>query len=625
MGYFEGLLGGFEQRRREVDDLNRKQAELSAQREGKFFETLLASPDAEMRALAVTGMLEASQPRKKKGGFKGFLGEYEQNPIYQRVLELANTPVESQEQVAPPTSPGRSTVVQGGMAPAVQSVLMEPPPQVGAAAQSPTALTSPNAPPPPPVQWRQTPGAPATMRTVQRPREIFQSPEDQAISATKAGYLGRARGLQQAFREAQTPDEQRIALELSGYNAPAAGSAAGQFLGNVMGANIDPQEWAASGATTPPDPQQGYRRHRLPDGRIAFYAADLLSEGAPTVRQIAGPDGRPMLAHVFQDGRVQPLVQTPATRRYLMHMDPAGNVTYMPVSPYMAPTAGTAPPVPVSGGSAAFPQPAGPVAAQAGSGGTQATPPAQVAPTPAGGPPRPSGGPAGISGGQRPVQMQSVSVARLDAEGNLTTAPADRNPRTGELFDPITGDSIRGQAFAITPAQQGVIQSQVQLTQQLSDIEALAGQLLPSTQDLASYAPGVWLNLKSAASPTFAAQYAEFVSAVNAAAGAIRRLQGQAGAESERDYARALSSLGQVTAGDTKEAVEHRLAATKSALGAAQKTYRDALQRASPQANPGGTPDLTGLQPGRQRRFTSGPYAGQVWTVDTQGRPQQVR
>lgn len=35
-------------------------------------------------------------------------------------------------------------------------------------------------------------------------------------------------------------------------------------------------------------------------------------------------------------------------------------------------------------------------------------------------------------------------------------------------------------------------------------------------------------------------------------------------------------------------------------------------------------PDLSGLQPGHGRTFESGPFAGQTWTVDAQGKPRKV-
>lgn len=39
----------------------------------------------------------------------------------------------------------------------------------------------------------------------------------------------------------------------------------------------------------------------------------------------------------------------------------------------------------------------------------------------------------------------------------------------------------------------------------------------------------------------------------------------------------------------------------------------------------GGMPDLSGLQPGHGRTFSSGPFSGQTWTIDAQGNPSRVK
>ncbi len=129
---------------------------------------MLASPDPEIQALAVTGMLESAQPKKKKGGFSGFVGEYEKNPIYQRVLEMSKEQVATQQPVM--TTPSRS----------VQTQTMQPPPSLHPAAQSPTAITQVGAPPPQPLSYKQNPAQPTgETTTVMRPRQLFRTPEEQ--------------------------------------------------------------------------------------------------------------------------------------------------------------------------------------------------------------------------------------------------------------------------------------------------------------------------------------------------------------------------------------------------------------------------------------------------------------
>jgi hypothetical protein len=179
MGVWEGLLGGFEGRRREVDTINRQAAEASAARESKLFETLLSSPDPEIQALAVTGMLESAQPKKRKGGFSGFIGEYEGNPVM--------------------TTPSRSVTTQ----------TMQPPPSIHAAAQSPTAITQVGAPPPQPLQWKQNAPQPTgETTTVMRPRQMFPTPEQtyraQARGKAQGDVEGEVAGLVAAgFTEAE--------------------------------------------------------------------------------------------------------------------------------------------------------------------------------------------------------------------------------------------------------------------------------------------------------------------------------------------------------------------------------------------------------------------------------------
>jgi hypothetical protein len=526
----------------------------------------------------------------------GWLGEIESSPILERLRALSQTPVQ--------TDPGTMAQLPSTQYPS----LATPPPSLGEApAGMPSqSLTEPGAPPAPRPQPKQIPGVVGKPPTF-GPRKMFAGPEDTAVATAKGQYLGRGQAGRQLLREAQTPEERRLVMEQFGYSEPGRGATQGQFMGNVLGENIDPAEWTDQ---TPPTARQVYRRMRMPDGTVRHFPVDLTSAGAPTLREIAGPDGRPMTAQIYQDGTVVPLARSASRTQFLQHIDAAGNITYLPVNPYAA--APGAPRIGATRGQAGTPPPAaqGPAPASA-------APPAS--PAPAVGAPPPQAGasqaPSGISGGQRPVQFSSIPVAILTPTGELTTIQADRNPRTRELFDSVTGQPLTGQAFPITSVAQQNIRSQEQLKLQLQEIQASADELLPSTDEFAAYAPAVWLSMKSNLDPTFYAKYQKLVSDVNTAAGAIRRLQGQSGAESERDYLRALSSLGNITSGDTKEAVANRLAGTLDAITAAQKSYINTLQRGQVGTAPPGTPDLSDLQPGFKRTLPN----GEVWARPPNG------
>lgn len=608
MSWETGLLGGFMDRKSTVEKEQAERARQTAEQEAGIFKLLLGSPDPKIAALAATGLLESARGGKKKGGLRGWLGEMESSPYLSQMQTLINTPVE--------TDPGTMAEPPSTQYPA----LATPPPTLGQApAGMPAqALTEPGAKPAPRPAPRQIPGVVGKPPTF-GPRKILPDAGDIAAATAEGQYMGRGRAGQRLLREAQTPDERRLVMEQFGYSEPGRGATTGQFMGNVLGENIEPSEWTDP---TLPDARQVYRRMRMPDGTIKHFPVDLTSAGAPTLREIAGPDGRPMTAQIYQDGTVVPLAKSASRTQFLQHVDAAGNVTYVPVNPYAA-----APGAPRIGGQTVTPPPqAAPQGAGAAPAQGQAPAPAVGAPPPAA---TPAAGPQGISGGTRPVNFSSVPVAMLDAQGNLTTIQADRNPRTRELFDSVTQQPLTGQAFPITAAAQTQIRTQEQLKLQLADIQALADELLPGVDEVAAYKPltGGWLYYKTSTDPAFYAKYQKLVSEVNSAAGAIRGIQKQSGAESKADYERALTALGNITSGDTKEAVAERIAGTNSALTAAQQSFINTLQRGAVGTAPPNTqaPDLTGLAQGRQRRFTSGPFAGQVWTLDAQGQPQKVQ
>jgi hypothetical protein len=188
MGFLEGLLGGFDGRRREVEQVNRESADRASDRESRVFQALLASPDPEVQALAVTGMLESTQPKAKKRNFAGFLGQYEQSDTYNQLINLAKTPKEVEE--TRPGTPSMQLQTQTMRpAPTIQQGTTQAPPPTGSAAMSPTAITGVGAPPPQPLSWQNKQGPPTTEK-VMRPRQLFQTPEQMAI----AGARGKAQG-----------------------------------------------------------------------------------------------------------------------------------------------------------------------------------------------------------------------------------------------------------------------------------------------------------------------------------------------------------------------------------------------------------------------------------------------
>lgn len=184
MGWMEGLLGGFSDRKSEIETQNLEEARQANERESGIYKALLSSPDPEIQAMAATGLLDSAKPRTRKGGLRGWMGEMSANPTFSKLQELINTPVETPGQVEqlPHTN---------------YPMIATPPPGLGEAPAGTPAksLTEPGAPPAPhvPAAMEQVPGRVATPPT-SSPRKIFASPEDLAIQGARGKAMGDVEG-----------------------------------------------------------------------------------------------------------------------------------------------------------------------------------------------------------------------------------------------------------------------------------------------------------------------------------------------------------------------------------------------------------------------------------------------
>src|SRR5262245_43187959 len=80
MGWLEGLLTGYANRHYEIERDKMRQAELAADREERMFQTLLNSRYKDISDYAAAGILDLANPRRRKGGVAGWMGEVEQTP-----------------------------------------------------------------------------------------------------------------------------------------------------------------------------------------------------------------------------------------------------------------------------------------------------------------------------------------------------------------------------------------------------------------------------------------------------------------------------------------------------------------------------------------------------------------
>src|SRR5262245_61702965 len=176
MGWLEGLLTGYANRHYEIGREKMREAELAADREERVFNTLLNSQYKDIQDYAAAGILDLSNPRRRKGGVAGWMGEIEQTPyldMIRRTRErLAEDPEYAEANLRRTYYPwlgqgGARGVEQGGTPPTTPSI-PTPAGQVapaaspqGSAALPSTAVTTggPMTPPTPPPTPAQPPAA----------------------------------------------------------------------------------------------------------------------------------------------------------------------------------------------------------------------------------------------------------------------------------------------------------------------------------------------------------------------------------------------------------------------------------------------------------------------------------
>lgn len=275
MGYLEGILGGFMDRKYAVEQQNLDEANKAADRESRVYGALLMSPDPEVQAHALTGLLTSAQAPKRAGGIRGWLGQIQANPAYEQIKRLIATPTTALEPMpgATPTAPSHPSTGMIGMPPS-QSL-----------AQSPTAATTPGAPPLTATEPAPAPStvaapeptapergaAPAAaagtfaggQRTVLRPRHVLMSPEEGMLMQRRAAAQGDVEGFATGLRTAfpRMPEDQVQTLAQRHFMRGA-----GMGVGSVQ---------SIAG--------------ELPDGTPAFGVFDRLP-GSPTFGKYIDPD-----------------------------------------------------------------------------------------------------------------------------------------------------------------------------------------------------------------------------------------------------------------------------------------------------------------------------------------------
>jgi hypothetical protein len=189
VGFFEGLLGGFQTRKGEVEKRNFDLGQQQSEKEAAIFQHLSQSDDPQIRTLALTGLLDSANPRRKSKGLKGWIGETEASPYLAQMSSLINTPVtEHGSYQLPGEAQGINGPIQG--LPNVTPTIQHPPAGGASAAMPATSMVDANVqagPPPAPMSYTQPPPTPFT---TSRMRNVFLTGADKV----KADKVAAAQG-----------------------------------------------------------------------------------------------------------------------------------------------------------------------------------------------------------------------------------------------------------------------------------------------------------------------------------------------------------------------------------------------------------------------------------------------
>lgn len=603
MGYFEGLIGGFSARKAEIEQQNLAEAAASRDRESRVFSTLIASPDPEIQQLAVAGLLHSAEPGKRKKGLSGWLGEMEQSPYLGQIQSLMQKPVTKEEEYQSATLPSTQSSgylstppgQQPAALPGTSSVNIgsPPPAQVQSGLQPGDAgpPTPPAAGGPPPSALRETVSEPTSMtrtRSVSLPRRVFATPGDVAAETAAGQYGGRVKGILQGMREAGvnvTPEvAQQVALELSGYSGSTSATQ------SIAGEVLDP----ATGKATP-----------------AFAILDRAT------------------GHYLDPNSRQPMQnfrprQTGGTYHFGQTRESIAQATY-----------------------------------GKGFGELNTTEQQDV-----------------MDREQKQIASSAQSRTEGVGAGRMTT-PADfRTAQAAGVPVGTTPNAAVGQKVG-SPAERDRKIGIENIRDQLGQIRSLL-TVLPKQGELGELAPGAALSVKRRLPGTRTA-VAALESAVSNIVNSLARSVGeQRGTQTELDAKRAYDTVVDLQtrlldplSGDTQESAAERLDQTMhyletvlsrlpgaptigggggasagvgtsppapptppaaSVVGAPPPSFSAANFRPGRSAPagvvappPGPAPDLSGLAPDGQRRFTKGPFAGQIWALDPAGQPQRVQ
>lgn len=567
-GFTEGLWESIAEGRKRAAE----QEETRAKREADILTTLASADDPEIRSMALAGMLEMANPKRRAKGLRGFLGEMETSATLPKIRELLGTPVATQVKTPPVAS--RSIPVDAAMraTPATpgQQPVAAPPGRPTSASMPQGSLVTPppsGAPQPPPSVPQSAfsargPMLQGTERTELRPRQVFLPPEERMRRDTIAREQAEVEGEVEGYIAAGMTRQEAVDL-VKQSRIRRAGGGMGQTWaeGEITPDPTSPTGWSQT-LYLRADPTQTQklpagspygRSTRATNPREAI-AAELFGQPEEDPRAVLQRLTPEQLGEVDKTVRARGVTTAGETTRARVDATTAG-LQARPLTPDEAAQQG----VPL---------------------GT--TPGALVGQTP-----------------QTPQQLElRQNLSALTPQiGNIRAAI------TGKITDPTTGAVSEGLA------------------------------VLPSKKDLiGNLAPGLVLAARRR-DPRYREALARLESAVDIAVNNMARvLGGSRGAQSEKDAERAYSALvnlqGGLLQGDTQEAALVRLAEAEKAIQGVLSVMPAPMAVPPPgSATPSATPPPgAAAAPGRPERYQHPVYGWvEVVGINPQTGKKRVR
>lgn len=183
-GFAEGFWSRIDSQRQEEARLELERS----RREGEILQLLATHGKPDVQAMALQGLLDSANPKQRKKGLGGFLGQYQPSAAVGQLYSLLQTPERVEQQVNPDDVDAQATPGLPGMA------------------NTPVGQTAP-------LTFQPTP-IPQRTEVSYQPRQAVYTPEEQALMQTRGQAAGRIAGVRTELQAAGfTPEEEQQILK----------------------------------------------------------------------------------------------------------------------------------------------------------------------------------------------------------------------------------------------------------------------------------------------------------------------------------------------------------------------------------------------------------------------------